>query len=50
MPSRLGYGLYKKIDRRLKDIFRCQAISKNFVHVQEHENTYASINKYSILF
>ena len=27
MPSRLGHGLYKKIDR-LKNIFRCMYITK----------------------
>ena len=40
MPSRLGHGLYKKIDR-LKNIFRCIYIIKTltvFLLKIRHEN------------
>ena len=34
MPSRLGHGLYKKIDR-LKNIFRCIYIIRRSLHTGE---------------
>ena len=41
MPSRLGHGLYKKIDR-LKNIFRCIYIIMSIIL---HRNTVSIIRK-----